>query len=113
MPQHQCAQSRAPFSENPLNGKFDTIRISPQISEIAAKHLNQLSSALQGIKSITQILIADGVEGDNCGMPLEPYLAGGLLVAANMLAEFAASDIEELSSWQDEYDQTEASVHHE
>jgi hypothetical protein len=107
------AQSEPSVPENPLNGKFDTVRISPQISEIAARHLNRLSRALQGIDSITQILIADGVENDNCGLPLEPYLAGGLLIAANTLAEFAASGIEELSSWQDEHDQTEARTDHE
>jgi hypothetical protein len=113
MPQHQCAQSRAPFSENPLNGKFDTIRISPRIPEISATHLNRLHRVLMGIDSITQVLIADGVENDNRGMPLKPHLAGGLLTAANALAEYAVADIEDLASWQDKYDDTESRGDHE
>ena len=99
--------------ENPLNDTFDAIRTSPNISDQAASHLNKLHRALQGIDAITRILIANGVQEDNhCGQPLNEYIEGGLLVAANALAEMSVSEIEGLASWQDKYDSSNAEVRH-
>jgi hypothetical protein len=98
------ANSIAPHEEvkdeqNPLNRKFDRVSAAGLTPDAAAHTLNRLHRALQGISAITNLLIANGVMEDCCEPALNGFLAGGLLVAANALSDYAETDVEDLAEW--------------
>jgi hypothetical protein len=87
------------LAHNPLNDDFDIFDamgggLTPPA---AAFCFNKVKRAMQGIGGITRLLIASGAADEND--QLNGYLTGSLLTAANTLAEYAETDIEELAEW--------------
>ena len=99
MSRNNQVQSEPITLENPLNCRFGLIAVGSEISAGAARCLNRVHQALQGLSAISAILTASGAEEDcNEGRPLNASLSGGLLAALSALFDFSIGEIERLEA---------------
>lgn len=101
----QLASDGKQYAYQPLNERFSRVAESSLIHHAAANSLNAAYRAVQGIATITQILIANSVAKDNDedAGPLKVGHEHGLLVAVQALSEYVSEDIDRIADWSLKY----------
>ncbi|WP_343654527.1 hypothetical protein [Paraburkholderia caribensis] len=79
-----------------LNDRFDSLTTEGITVDAAVRALNDANRSLQALSAITQILHANQVAKDCCEPHLGGNLVGGLLMAAQLIANNMENEIDQL-----------------